>query len=159
MIIHCSMSVNIKNIYGLKVFFAGILLSLILHPAKSQEYKVRIAMVGNSITYGAKLDNPAEESYPAQLSLMLSEVYGDTCEIMNCGVSACTLMRSAENPLWDQAAFTNGLKFVPDICLIALGTNDTKPYRWDAWGDEFLDDYRAMIDTFKFRNQNTKFIV
>jgi lysophospholipase L1-like esterase len=118
-----------------------------------------MAMMGNSITYGAKLSSPSTECYPARLSQMLSEIYGDTCEIMNYGVSGRTMMRSSESPLWKESKFTDALKYVPDICLILLGTNDSKPYRWEAWGDEFLNDYLAMIDTFKFRNPYTRFIV
>lgn len=125
----------------------------------SQSYQVRIATVGNSITYGAELDSPATECYPAQLQQLLAAVYGDTCLVQNFSVSARTMMRSSELPLWNEPEFMNALEYVPDICLILLGTNDSKPYRWEAWGDEFLSDYLAMIDTFKFRNPNTRFIV
>lgn len=125
----------------------------------SQSHKVRIATVGNSITYGALLSRPAIESYPAQLNNMLAELYGDTVEVSNFSVSGRTMMRSAEDPIWVESQFSRALKFVPDICLILLGTNDTKPYRWESWGNEFLGDYQAMIDTFKYRNPNTKFIV
>lgn len=135
-----------------------LLLIFVVNAANSQSYKVRIAMMGNSITYGAQLSSPSTECYPAQLSEMLSVIYSDTCEIMNYGVSGRTMMRNAENPLWNEGQFLSAIKYVPDICLILLGTNDSKPYRWDAWGDEFLDDYLAMIDTFKFRNPNTRFI-
>jgi len=124
-----------------------------------EKYQVRMAFIGNSITFGANLTDPSNECYPSQLRDMLAENFGDTVQIMNCGVSGRTMMRSAESPIWIEGAFKNGIKFVPDICLIMLGTNDAKPYRWEAWGDEFLDDYLAMIDTFKFRNPNTKFIV
>lgn len=93
-----------------------VLLALLFTTVNAQEYKVRMAMMGNSITYGAQLASPSTESYPAQLSDMLSEIYGDTCEVMNYGVSASTMMRSAEVPLWNEAAFTNTLEYVPDIC-------------------------------------------
>ena len=142
-----------------KFLLTPIFLCLLTIPVHSQAYKVRMAMVGNSITYGATLSNPATESYPAQLSQMLSTVYGDTVDIQNYGVSGRTMMRSAENPIWIENAFKNALLSVPDICLIMLGTNDSKPYRWASWGDEFLDDYLTMIDTFQFRNPDTKFIV
>ena len=148
----------IQRALYLNVLYSVFVLCLYFNPVYSQSYKVRIAMMGNSITYGAQLDNPSTECYPAQLSDMLSAIYGDTCEIMNYGVSGRTMMRSAENPLWNESQFMDALQYVPDICLILLGTNDSKPYRWDEWGDEFLDDYLAMIDTFKFRNPNTKFI-
>ncbi len=152
------MKKGIKRELNFNILFAVFVFTLLVNPVYSQAHKVRMAMMGNSITYGAQLTSPATECYPAQLSEMLSGIYGDTCEIMNYGVSGRTMMRSAENPLWIESQFMSALQYVPDICLILLGTNDSKPYRWDAWGDEFLDDYLAMIDTFKFRNPNTKFI-
>ncbi|WP_258104214.1 GDSL-type esterase/lipase family protein [Marinoscillum sp. MHG1-6] len=136
-----------------------LILTLISWGANAQQYKVRMALIGNSITYGAGLDNPATENYGAQLGALLATSFNDTVEIMNYGVSAHTMMRSAELPIWNRDEFKNALEYVPDICLILLGTNDSKPYRWEAWGDEFLGDYLAMIDTFQFRNPNTKFIV
>ena len=142
-----------RLLYGLLLFIFTI------NTANSQSYKVRLAMIGNSITYGANLANPATESYPNQLSNLLSDIYGDTCVVGNYGVSARTMMKSAETPIWNELLFANAIKSVPDICLILLGTNDSKPYRWDAWGSEFLGDYLSMIDTFQFRNPNTKFIV
>lgn len=145
--------------YFKKLSYIILTLVITANIADSQAYKIRMATVGNSITYGALLANPATECYPAQLGNMLSEVYGDTVEIKNFSVSGRTMMRSAETPLWNEPQFLSALKYVPDICLILLGTNDSKPYRWDAWGDEFLGDYLAMIDTFRFRNPYTKFIV
>lgn len=141
-----------------KLLFSLLVFTFMINNANSQAYKVRMAMMGNSITYGANLSSPATECYPAQLGLLLEGIYGDTCEIKNYGVSGRTMMRSSESPLWNESEFLSALKYVPDICLIFLGTNDSKPYRWDAWGDEFLGDYFAMIDTFKFRNPNTRFI-
>ena len=124
-----------------------------------EPYQVRMAMVGNSITYGAGLPDPAADCYPSQLDTLLRAIYGDSVLIGNYGVSARTMMKNSELPIWEENAFTDALELVPDICLILLGTNDSKPYRWDTWGDEFLGDYLSMIDTFKFRNPNTKFIV
>ena len=150
-------SIN-RTIYQKLIYILLVLVSII-YTAQSQTYKVKIAILGNSITYGTKLGNPIFERYSTQLDQMLSEIYGDTCEIKNYGVSGRTMMRSAEKPLWNESKFESALKYVPDICMILLGTNDSKPYRWDTWGDEFLDDYLAMIDTFKYLNPNARFIV
>jgi acyl-CoA thioesterase I len=152
-----SSHLNTKQI--VEYLFAGILLSVFIYPANAQAYKVRMAFIGNSITYGATLKNPATDSYPAQLGKMLSGVYGDTVEIKNAGVSARTMLKHADNPIWIEPPFKSALKFVPDICLVCLGTNDSRPFIWDEWGDEFLADYLSMIDTFKFRNPYTRFII
>ena len=124
-----------------------------------EAYQVRMAMVGNSITFGTGLSDPANENYAAQLSDMLEGVYGDTVLIQNYGVSGRTMLRNTDKAIWDEIKFRNALEFVPDVCVILLGTNDSHPEYWDPYGDEFLDDYLTMIDTFKFRNPNTEFIV
>ncbi len=144
-------------IWGLTI---SVLIVVSMGLAFSQEkHQVRVAMVGNSITYGAGLPNPSLECYPTQLDSMLSQIYGDTVLIRNYGVSGRTMIRENANPIWNESAFRNALEFVPDICLIALGTNDTKPGPWSELGDQFFTDYMAMIDTFRFRNPDTRFIV
>jgi hypothetical protein len=45
------------------------------------------------------------------------------------------------------------------VAGILLGTNDSKPYRWDAWGGEFPLDYQAIIDTFRLVNPAVRFIL
>ncbi|MFH0758158.1 MAG: GDSL-type esterase/lipase family protein [Bacteroidota bacterium] len=127
--------------------------------ASAQDYGVRIAFVGNSITYGAGLSNPATQSFPAKVGDLLEEVYGDTCVVGNFGVSARTMLKHGDFPIWDEPAFTQALNFKPNIVVIALGTNDTKPYNWDEYGDEFYGDYMSMIDTFKRINPYTGFFV
>lgn len=57
--------------------------------------KTRVACVGNSITYGMTLADPATESYPAQLQQML----GDGYEVGNFGKSGTTLLRHGHRPL------------------------------------------------------------
>ncbi len=146
-----------NNSFG-RVCLTLLFLALFLI-ASSQEYQVRIACMGNSITAGAGLTNPATQSYPGQLGSMLKEKFGDTCVVRNFGHSGRTMLKHGDFPLWNEAEFTDAMAFAPNICLISLGTNDTKPYNWDVYGHEFYSDYMAMIDTFRVRNPFVKFIV
>jgi lysophospholipase L1-like esterase len=154
------MNIFIYPIMSLKALWITLLALITAGSAFSQEkHQVRMAMVGNSITYGAGLPDPSLDCYPTQLDSMLRGIYGDTVLIRNYGVSGRTMLRATDYPIWNESAFRNALEFVPDICLILLGTNDSKPERWVQWGDVFFDDYMAMIDTFRFRNPNTQFIL
>lgn len=144
---------------NLKIVFALLALFFIANESFAQQYKVRMAFIGNSITYGSRLDNPATECYPAQLNDMLTAVYGDTVEILNAGVSGRTLTKNSGNSIWGETVFSQALKFAPDICVILLGTNDCHPVYWDVSGQEFLADYLSMIDTFKVRHPETQFLV
>lgn len=136
-----------------------ICLSLSAQFIYSQSYKITMGTIGNSITHGSVLSDSATQSYPAQLQYMLKEIYADTCEVTNFGLTTTTMLKKGNVPYWDCPHFSNYLSFAPDICLILLGTNDTKPINWDVYGKEYLGDYLAMIDTIKQVNPNTQFML
>ena len=145
---------------NLRIYLIALITFLFAIPSHAQEaYQVRWAMIGNSITQGVGLTDPATERYSALLDQMLSTTYGDTNTILNAGVSGRTMMKNTASPIWNEAVFASAIKLVPDICLIFLGTNDSKPLLWASIGDQFPGDFQAMIDTFRFRNPYTKFIV
>jgi alpha-L-fucosidase 2 len=55
------------------------------------------------------------------------------------------MLRQSNLPYWNMKEIHNLFIFQPDIITIKLGTNDTKPFNWNA--ARFEQDYRAMIDT------------
>lgn len=126
---------------------------------KAQDHKIYFGFLGNSITIGSGLSNAKEGCYPSQIANLLTEKYGDTCVVNNYAVSGRTLLKKGDYPLWNEDLFKQGWQEAPDICFICLGTNDTKPQNWDSYGDEFIDDYLSMMDTFKLRNPNVKYII
>jgi lysophospholipase L1-like esterase len=140
--------------YSILVVF--LLLAASAYP---QSYHVRIGFIGNSITIGSGLSNPTVQCYPSQLGLLLQEKYGDTCVITNYAVSGRTLLKKGDFPWWKEPDFLRCWNYAPDICFIMLGTNDSKPYNWDVYGNEYFGDYQALLDTFKVRNPATRFII
>ncbi len=113
--------------------------------AASQEAgKVRVACVGDSITYGAAVEDRANNCYPAVLGKLL----GDKYEVRNFGVSGATMLKKGDKPYWKEKAFTQAADFAPNIVVIKLGTNDTKPQNWKHKA-EFEADARAMVRHFK----------
>ena len=106
-----------------------------------------VACVGDSITYGSGIANRTVDSYPAQLQRILRQ-YDPSWEVQNFGVSGATLLTRGDLPYVRQAAFSNAQAFNPDIVIIKLGTNDSKPQNWQYKGD-FVSDYESMIDVFR----------
>lgn len=145
----------------IKILFTGLVLFVAIHSAYSQKSKVRMAFIGNSITAGVYDYGKSNlnVSYASQFRNLMYEVYGDTLETFNAGVSGRTLTKNGPAPIWKESAFANALAFKPDICLIALGTNDSKPSLYDLVQNEFYSDYQDMINTFRNINPNTTFIV
>jgi acyl-CoA thioesterase-1 len=105
---------------------------------------IRVACVGDSITFGATIENRDVNSYPAQLSRYL----GKKWDVRNFGVGGTTLLKQGDRPYWIQDAYKQSLAFVPDVVIIKLGTNDSKPQNW-AFKDQFVTDYCALINSFK----------
>jgi len=107
--------------------------------------KIKVACVGNSVTYGYKIDNPEINSYPAQLQQLL----GDAYDVANFGKSGATLLQKGHRPYMEQNEFREAVKFQPDILIVSLGLNDTDPRNWPNYRDEFVADYMTLIDSIK----------
>ena len=104
---------------------------------------IRVACIGNSITFGSRIKNPELDSYPSQLGMIL----GDGFNVINFGISGRTMLKKGDHPYWIEPELQQALDYKPDIIVILLGTNDTKPFNW-IYKDEFIPDYISMIDTF-----------
>jgi lysophospholipase L1-like esterase len=103
---------------------------------------VRVACVGDSITLGVGADSG--KSYPSQLQAIL----GNKWQVKNFGLGGRTLLKKGDYPYWINQGFKDAQNFKPDVVIIMLGTNDTKPQNW-AHHDEFYADYKNMIEIFK----------
>lgn len=104
---------------------------------------LKVACIGDSITEGSGLGNPALESYPAKMQRLLGADY----QVRNFGVSGRTLLRQGDFPYWKESAFTQSQAWDPDIVTIMLGTNDSKPYNW-RYGTNFVTDYEELIAVY-----------
>jgi lysophospholipase L1-like esterase len=106
-----------------------------IYKAKS----TRIACIGNSITD----NNHDANAYPIRFNELLGRQY----YVLNAGHSGRTLLRKGDSPYAQSEWFREVFKFQPDIVTIKLGTNDSKPYNWDAHKNEFIPDLNWLIDT------------
>jgi len=131
------------------VLFVVCLLCFSL-PGKTQ--KIKVACVGNSVTYGYLLPDREQYAYPAQLEKMLGENY----EVGNFGKSGATLLNKGHRPYVKQPEFKKALEFAGDLVVIHLGLNDTDPRNWPNYRDEFIPDYLALIDSFRMVNPKCK---
>lgn len=110
--------------------------------------KIKVACVGNSVTYGFRVENREINAYPAQLQRML----GDGYEVANFGHSGATLLHKGHRPYIQQEAYRKALAFAGDKVVIHLGLNDTDPRNWPNFRDEFVTDYLSLIEDFRQAN-------
>ena len=111
------------------------------HPAPKTD-AIRVACIGNSITDGHGIEMAPQHGYPAQLQRLLGNGYW----VKNFGVSARTMLNKGDFPYMNEMAWRDALAFDPDIVIIKLGTNDSKPQNW-KYGAEFKQDLQQMLTT------------
>ena len=105
---------------------------------------VRVACVGDSITYGHGIKDRLHDAYPGVLSSMLGEKY----DVRNFGVSGTTTMMDTDMPYMNEQAYKDALEFNPQIVTIKLGTNDSKPFNWKEQ-EHFKKDLKTLIESFR----------
>ena len=152
-----------KNI---KPFILFVILCLVASPAwcgrkqKTPERPMRIACVGNSVTYGYGLQDRERDAYPVRLQAMLDATYGEgRFEVANFGHSGATLLTKGHRPYVKLPEFRQAMDFKADWVVIHLGLNDTDPRNWPDWKEEFIPDYRALIDSFRTVNPEARILI
>ena len=120
--------------------------------------RVRVACIGDSITWGAGITNRARDSYPAVLQRLL----GDGYEVRNFGHNGRTVLKDAVNGdnrgYVNQAVFREAVAFRPDIVVCNLGINDISDFAWNlfpadaqqtnAFTTSFVRDYAEILAGF-----------
>lgn len=113
------------------------------HPMnKTDNGKIRVACVGDSITYGCTVGNWRKNNYPTVLGNLLG---GNYC-VNNFGYTNRTAIKSADYPYTNEKLYKQSLVFDPDIVLIMLGSNDSKKENWDK--EKFMNDLGDIVDVY-----------
>lgn len=139
----------------LKSTLSLILVVLSLNGVMARQKPLKVACIGNSITYGAGLKDRATESYPAVLQNLLGTEY----QVANFGHSGATLLKKGHRPYFQTHEFKAAMEYQTDIAIIHLGLNDTDPRNWPEYGGDFTGDYSWLIDTLKKVNPKVRILV
>lgn len=111
--------------------------------AGPQEGQIKVACVGDSITYGHGVTNWETENYPAVLQNLLGEEY----YVANYGFIGACVNDEGDKPYTEQSVYQQSLELDADIIVFMLGTNDSKAENWTN-ADEFIKDHKALLDTY-----------
>lgn len=106
--------------------------------------QIKVACVGNSITFGSGIQNRDQDSYPSILGQLLGTGY----EVKNFGIGGRTALNKGDLPYMKEQIYKDALAYLPNIVVIKLGTNDSKPQNW-IHKDEYKHDLRSMVTEFQ----------
>ena len=119
-----------------------------------EENQLRIACVGDSVTYGFGIPDREKYNYPE----VLAGIFGEDACVNNYGVSGRTVSMDGDRPYMNEEAFQASLDFLPDVVVLMLGSNDAKPYNWNA--EAFERDYQELLYAYKsLKSQPVIFVV
>jgi len=124
-----------------RVLYPMIALFLLGLPSFSQE-PVRVACVGDSITYGDKISFRHFRSYPA----ILQKISKGRMKTGNFGVNGATALELQGRAWTGTDACQDALLFQPDVVVIMLGINDLFfPNRYP----QYPDALRKIVKRFQ----------
>lgn len=132
-----------------------ILTTISASAASKKQKTVRVACIGNSITYGTGIADRTNDSYPSQLQRLLGSNY----QVGNFGKPGATLLYHGHRPYVKQEEFKGAIAFKGDIAVMHLGINDTDPRNWPNYRDEFVKDYLSIMDSLRAANPKVRIIL
>ena len=130
--------------------------------------KVRVACIGDSITYGLGLPNRDIGSYPSQLQKLLGEKFPGEYEVRNFGNSGRGIyldsMRGNEKRGFRyMPEHKAAVEWRPDIVICNLGINDNGEYIKEYSGErnrgQFVRDYEAMLSDYRQDGNSPRFFI
>lgn len=111
---------------------------------KPDPRKRYLACIGDSITFGAGVALARkQQAWP----YLLEKLLGVDCQVLNYGISGATAQNEGDKPYRSTDYFATALSVKADTYLFMLGTNDSKPYNWNA--HNFEANVREMLEDLK----------
>ena len=124
-----------------------------VHPLKkAAPGQIKVACVGDSVTYGYGIRHRSKYNYPRVLQDLLGESY---C-VNNYGYSGRTVASTADRPYINEKLYRQSLDFQPDIVVFMLGSNDSKPFNWT---ENFGESYRAIVESYLALEKTPQFYI
>ncbi len=104
---------------------------------------IRVACIGDSLTWGFSLPDPRRQSYPA----LLQERLGEDYVVRNFGCNGASVRCDADLPYVETLAYGESRAWNPDIVLLMLGSNDATAWDWNAVA--FRRDYERIVASYR----------
>lgn len=103
---------------------------------------IKVATVGDSLTYGYGLENRVQDAYPS----ILLEKLGSHYQVSNFGMSGRSLLSTTEYPYLQEKNARLSLESEADIVIIMIGSNDSRPAFWNR--EQFIKEYKELVNLY-----------
>ena len=105
--------------------------------------RIKVACVGDSITWGFLILNRHKDSYPAVLRSLL----GGGFRVRNFGCNNAAATLESDLPYVLTRAYRLSRWFRPDVVVLMLGTNDSKKIHWNA--ERFRTSNTRIVESYR----------
>ena len=109
-------------------------------PAEGQ---IKVACVGDSITYGHGVSNWPDNNYP----VLLQKLLGSDYHVQSFGVSGRAVQDNSDQPYTALKFYTQSLDYDADIVVFMMGSNDSKPENWFG-AEAFRTSLCSLLDSY-----------
>ncbi|MBF0778840.1 GDSL-type esterase/lipase family protein [Streptococcus cuniculi] len=103
---------------------------------------IKVATVGDSLTYGYGLENRERDAYPS----ILAEKLGHYYQVSNFGLSGRSLQSTSDYPYLQEKNAQLSLESGADIVIIMIGSNDSRGPYWNK--ERFIKEYGELVDQY-----------
>jgi len=128
------------------LYFNG--LSGIAQTSTPEPGQIKVACIGDSITYGHGIKNWPKNNYP----VLLQELLGNSYHVQSFGVSGRAVQDNSDQPYRALPHYEESIAYDADIIIFMMGSNDTKPENW--FGEEAYKS--ALVDLLNDYTQGEK---
>ena len=124
------------------IFLSGCLLCFHLSSSKiSDSENITVACIGDSITFGSGVFKTRQkDAWPS----LLEHRFGKNATVLNYGIRGATLQKEGNRPYKDYVDLDSVMNEKPDLFLVMLGTNDSKPINWNK--DRYARQFEELIE-------------
>ena len=123
------------------LYFNGM--SGMSNTSEAQEGQIKVACIGDSITYGHGISNWPKNNYP----VLLGNKMGESFHVQSFGVSGRAVQDNSDQPYRALKHYQQSLDYNADIIVFMMGSNDSKPENW--FGEEaFKTAVLELLDSY-----------
>ena len=113
----------------------------------ADQQKLRVACVGDELTFGTDVEDREDNCYPVQLQKYMEKAE-KKYRIGNFGVEGAAVQKKSKKPYTKEERYESSTEYKANLVVIMLGTNDTTEENWTDI-DTFQKDYQSLIKNYQ----------